>query len=64
MKKQENVNISKAVKSIGVSARRKAFRRNMPVAISENGQVVLLFPDGTRKPATSQAMQELKDAKA
>ncbi|TGL35456.1 hypothetical protein EHQ52_13420 [Leptospira koniambonensis] len=31
------------------SARRKAFRKNLPIAIYENGVVVLLYKDGTKK---------------
>jgi len=64
MKKRTNITVSSALQTVGSSARRKAFRRKMPVAISENGQTFLLFSDGTRKPVTPQTIQELKDANA
>ncbi len=31
------------------STRRKAYRKNLPVAVSENGVIYLIYPDGTKK---------------
>lgn len=64
MKKQNGITFKAAIQSVGTAARRKAFRKKMPVAISEEGKVFLLFSNGTRKPLTPQAMQELRNVKA
>ncbi|MBK7816416.1 MAG: hypothetical protein IPJ60_01995 [Sphingobacteriaceae bacterium] len=31
-----------------ISARKKAFKHNLPFAISENGIIYLIFPDGRK----------------
>jgi hypothetical protein len=46
------------------SARKKAFLKKLPVAISENGITILLYPDGSRKPYTKRALQALRHAQA
>lgn len=37
------------LKKAGVATKRKAARKKRPVAISENGNVVLVYPDDSRK---------------
>jgi hypothetical protein len=54
--------IKAAIAGIYLSARRKAFRNNLPVAISEGGKTILLYPDGTRKPYSPEAIAALRDA--
>lgn len=55
-------NIKTTIKKLGGSAKRKAFLKKLPIAVTENGQTILIFPDGTRKPFTSKAIAELKHA--
>lgn len=55
-------NIRGAIKELGNSARKKAFNLNLPVAVSENGRTILIYPDGTRKLFTSKAIADLKNA--
>jgi hypothetical protein len=62
MKSRKNSNIKTAIKEVSQSARKRAFRLKLPVAISENGQTILVYPDGTKKPFTSKAIAELKNA--
>jgi len=62
MKSRRNSNINTAIKGVSRSARKRAFRHKLPVAISENGQTILVFPDGTRKPFTHAAIAGLKYA--
>lgn len=62
MATKKTENIRAAISGIHQSARRKAFRRNLPVAVSEDGKTILIFPDGTRKPYTPEAMEALKKA--
>jgi 1-acyl-sn-glycerol-3-phosphate acyltransferase len=57
-KKTENMRA--AISGIHQSARRKAFRKNLPVAVSEDGKTILIFPDGTRKPYTPEAIATIK----
>ena len=64
MIRSKSISFNKAIKGVGASARRKAFRHNLPVAISENGKTILVYPDGSRRPYTKEAIQELKDARA
>lgn len=53
-----------ALSQVGKSARRRAFRSNRPVAISENGEAMLVYPDGTKKKITAQVLEELTHANA
>ena len=62
MKSRHADNINTAIKGVSLSARKRAFRLKLPVAISENGQTILVYPDGTRKPFTSKAIADLKNA--
>lgn len=39
----------KLLKKAALSARRKASKNNLPIAISENGQVKLIYPDNSEK---------------
>lgn len=57
-------NVKSAIKEVGISAKRKAFRLKLPIAVSENGETILLYPDGTRKPFTAKAMADLKNARS
>lgn len=54
--------LKKAIAGARASARKKAFRKKLPVAISENGKTILVYPDGSRKPFTKKALQELQNA--
>ena len=58
MKKQRST-VASVLRNVGSSARYKAFRNKMPVAVSQNGQTYLLFSDGRREPVTSKAIQSL-----
>jgi len=60
MIRRTNISFSNAIAGAGASARKKAFRKKLPVAISENGKTILIYPDGSRKPFTKKALQELR----
>jgi hypothetical protein len=62
MKSRKVSNIKTAIREVSQSARKRAFRLKLPVAISENGQTILVYPDGTRKPFTAKAIDDLKNA--
>jgi len=62
MSRRTTRSFARALAGLGASARKKAFRKNLPVAISENGKTILVYPDGTRKPFTKKAIQELQNA--
>jgi hypothetical protein len=62
MKSRKGSNIKTAIKEVSQSARKRAFRLKLPVAISENGQTILVYPDGTKKPFTSKAIADLQNA--
>jgi hypothetical protein len=51
MKKEDS--FKALLKKAAKSARTKAARKKLPVAVSENGQVVLIYPDKSRKPVNS-----------
>lgn len=59
MGKIKKESIESVLKKIGKSARRQAFRNNRPVAISENGKAILLYPDGSKKEVTATVLKEL-----
>jgi hypothetical protein len=61
MKSRKVSNIKTVIKDVSQSARKRAFRLKQPVAVSENGQTILIYPDGTRKPFTSKAIADLKN---
>jgi len=63
VKSSKTKGIKAAVAGVYLSARRKAFRNNLPVAISEAGKTILLFPDGTRKPFTLEALAALRNGR-
>jgi len=54
--------LNKALMKIGRPARRKAFRNNRPVAISENGKTILLYPNGSKRAVTPEILRELSHA--
>jgi hypothetical protein len=62
VKSNKTISIKAALAGIHLSARRKASRRNLPVAISEGEKTILLYPDGTRKPYTPEAIAALRDS--
>jgi hypothetical protein len=62
MKARKSSSIKTAIGEVSQSARKRAFRLKFPVAISENGQTILIYPDGTRKPFTPKAIADLKNA--
>ena len=41
----ENEKFKKLLKGASKSARRKASRKNLPIAISENGELKLIYPN-------------------
>jgi hypothetical protein len=64
MGKTKKTSLKSALSKVGKSARRHAFRGNRPVAISENGEAMLVYPDGTKRKITSQVLEELTHANA
>ena len=42
-------NFKTLLKKAAISAKRKSFRNNLPYAIIENKEVILVYPDGTKK---------------
>ena len=62
MKSYKTGNVQTALQGVSKSARKKAFRKKLPVAISENGKTVLVFPDGSRTPYSAEAIADLKNA--
>lgn len=61
MKRRINISFNHAIAGAAASARKKAFRKRLPVAISENGKTILIYPDGGRRPFTKKALQELQN---
>jgi len=45
----ENEKFKKLLKSAAKSARQKASRKKLPVAVSENGEIKLIYPNNTVK---------------
>jgi hypothetical protein len=62
MKRRTKISFNEAIAGAGASARKKAFRKKLPVAISVDGKTVLVYPDGSSKPFTKKALQELQNA--
>jgi hypothetical protein len=62
MAKTRKISLKIALSQVGKSARRRAFRGNRPVAISENGETMLVYPDGTKRKITPEVLQELTHA--
>ena len=62
MAKAKKISLSKVLKGVGKSARRKAFKDDRPVAISENGEALLLYRDGTKRKIDDEVLQKLTDA--
>lgn len=54
MKTSEKKLLSESLKGAGRSARRKAFKANLPVAILENGKVMLIYRDGRKAEAKTE----------
>jgi hypothetical protein len=48
-----------AIKGAAGAARKKAFKNNLPVAISKDGGVFLLYADNSLEKATSKRIAEL-----
>lgn len=48
-----------AIKGAAEAARKKAFKNNLPVAISKDGAVFLLYADNSLEKATSKRIAEL-----
>jgi hypothetical protein len=63
MRKKE-ISIEKVLKTVSTSARRKAFRNDLPVAISEGGRTILLYPDGRREDLNAKSLARLLHGKA
>ena len=64
MAKTRKISLKTALSQVGKSARRRAFRSNRPVAVSENGEAMLVYPDGTKKKIKPHVLQELTHANA
>lgn len=64
MIRRKNISLHSAIVGISASAKKKAFRKKLPVAISVNGKTILVYPDGSRRPFTKRALQELRHAQA
>ncbi len=56
--------LSEAIKGADLSAKRKAFRNNLPYAILKDGNVILVFPDKHTEIATPERLEELQLTKA
>ncbi len=61
MKSHKTGNVQTALQGVSKSARKKAFRKKLPVAISENGKTILVFPNGTRVPYSAEVIADLKN---
>ena len=60
MRSPRTGNINLAMKGMAHAAKRKAFDRQLPVAISENGRTFLVFADGRKIPFTRAEITELR----
>jgi len=60
MGRAQTGNFNAAIKGMARAARRRAFSRDMPVAISENGKTFLVFADGRKIPFTPAEMAKLR----
>lgn len=63
MSKKET-SIEKVLKTVSTSARRKAFKNDLPVAISEDGKTILLYSDGHREALNAKSLARLLHGKA
>ena len=61
---KKNTSMEKALKAVSTSARQKAFKNDLPVAISEKGKAVLLYQDGRREIITAKSLARLAHGKA
>ena len=64
MAKTKKTSLEVVLSGVSKSARRRAFRSNRPVAISENGEAVLVYPNGAKIKITPQVLEELTYANA
>jgi hypothetical protein len=55
----EEENLHEAIKGANLSARRKAFRKNLPYAILKDGNVILVYPDKHTEIATPERLEQL-----
>lgn len=60
--KPRKTSFKSTIKAMSRTDEKKASRQKLPVAISENGQAVLVFPDGTQKPFTPATIAALTKA--
>jgi hypothetical protein len=51
--------LDELLKGADLSAKRKAFRNNLPYAILKDGEVTLVYPDKHTEIATPQRLEEL-----
>jgi SpoVK/Ycf46/Vps4 family AAA+-type ATPase len=57
--KKSEPDFKNAIKDADASARRKAFKNKMPVAVSKDGKVMLVYPDNSREELTKKKLKEL-----
>jgi len=60
MRSPRTGNINVAIRGMARAARRRAFSRDLPVAISENGKTFLVFADGRKIPFTRAEIAKLR----
>ncbi|WP_344981910.1 hypothetical protein [Compostibacter hankyongensis] len=63
MKEKKKITVEEALKNVSASARRAAFRHNLPVAISKDGKGILLYSDGREEPITPEVLRKLCNTK-
>jgi len=57
--KNTEADIKKTIEGAAISAKRKAFRNKMPVAVSKDGKVMLVYPDNSTEELTKKKLKEL-----
>ena len=56
----DDESIDEILKGADKAAKRKAFRHNMPYAILQDGNVVLVYPDDHTEIATQKHLEDLE----
>jgi len=61
--KRNTTTIKEALRRVDGAARRRAFRKDRPIAISIGGKAFLLYPDGRKVPFSKSILRQLSGKK-
>ena len=60
MKPRPKISLHDAIAGVRDEARKKAFRKGLPVAVSEKGRTILIYSNGSRAAYTGQAIRRTR----